>query len=83
MVISCAVSIYSAILNDVVPDSGRVSTCLTTNAVLYIHIYGIATPTIMFLVVLRSYRRYKQNRQRVVDVFMTLFDSLKMIIVSF
>ncbi len=66
--ITCVISIYAPILYDIVPGFGCVSTHPTINPSLYILIHGIITPAIMLILVLLTYRRFKQNRQRVVSI---------------
>jgi len=66
--ITCVISIYAPILYDIVPGFGCVSTHPTTDAALYILIHGIMTSVIMLILVLLTYRRFKQNRQRVVSI---------------
>jgi hypothetical protein len=83
VIISCIVSLYSPILYDIIPGYGCGSTYPTTDAVFYIVIHGIMTPVVMIVFVLLTYRRFKQNRQRVVSLFLTLFDFLKITDVSF
>lgn len=65
--ISCLVSLYAPILNDVIPGIGCVSIEPTMNSVLYILIHGILTPTVMLVLVMVTYRNVRQSRQRVVS----------------
>jgi hypothetical protein len=60
MVISCISSLYSPILNDVIPGFGCSSTDPMLNGVLYILIHGIITPAIMLVLVLLTYRRFNR-----------------------
>ncbi len=69
VVFSCLISLYAPILNDIIPGFGCGSLQPTLNAVLYILIHGILTPLVMMVLVLLTYRRFKQNRQRVVSLF--------------
>lgn len=70
VIISCIVSLYSPTLNDIVPYFGCDSTDPILNGVLYILIHGIMTPVIMLVLVLLTYRKFKQSRQRVVSTFL-------------
>ena len=68
VIITFLMSINSLILNDIIPNVGCGSTNPMTNGVLYILIHGIITPAAMLILVWITYRRFKQNRQRVVCV---------------
>ena len=70
LVFSCLLSLYAPILNGVIPGVGCSSLQPTLNALLYISIHGIMTPLVMMILVLLTYRRFKQNRRRVVSLFL-------------
>jgi hypothetical protein len=67
VVVTCFVSLYSPILNDIVPGMGCTSTYPLLNSVLYIAIQGIMTPMVMIMFVLLTYRNMKHSRQRAVS----------------
>lgn len=70
VIITCILSLYAPIVNDVTLNFGCSSTNPMFNGVLYILIHGIITPGIMFVIVLLTYRKFKQSRQRVVRIFL-------------
>ncbi|UJR14452.1 hypothetical protein I4U23_001449 [Adineta vaga] len=65
ILISSVSSIYSPILNDIVSSYGCDSTQPIINGLLYILIHGIITPLVMLILVLLTYKKFKQNRHRV------------------
>jgi hypothetical protein len=81
--ISCVMSLYSAILYEIVPGVGCSATHSLIYSIFYILIQGIITPLVMVIIVLFTYRRFKQNRQRVVSVSVASCYPLKTISVLF
>ncbi len=81
--ISFVVSLFSPILYDIVPGVGCSATHSLIYSIFYILIQGILTPLVMIVIVLLTYRRFKQSRQRVVSVFLILCHWLKKIFASF
>jgi hypothetical protein len=69
--ISCVMSLYPAILYEIISGIGCSPTNPLIYSVVYILIQGILTPLVMIVIVLLTYRRFKQSRQRVVSVFVT------------
>jgi uncharacterized membrane protein YwaF len=67
VVATCFISLYSPILNDIVPDVGCASTHPLLSSILYIAIHGIMTPMVMIVFVWLSYQNIKRSRQRVVS----------------
>ncbi|UJR12222.1 hypothetical protein I4U23_016399 [Adineta vaga] len=65
IIISCVMSLYSPLLNDVVSGFGCMSINPTLNSVIYILIHGIITPLIMFIFVFLTYQKFSRSRQRV------------------
>ena len=68
IVVSCLVSIYSPILNDVISNVGCTSTQPKLGSVLYILINGLITPLIMLIFVLLPYRNVLQSYRRIVSI---------------
>lgn len=80
VIMSILMSLYAPILHDVIDEFGCVSTNPTLNGIAYILIHGIITPCTMAIIVVFTYRRFKNNRRRVVTIFSfssssLLFDS--------
>ncbi|CAF1679648.1 unnamed protein product [Adineta ricciae] len=65
VVVSCVMSLYAALLNDVVPGFGCTSTNATLNAILYIGLHGMLTPCAMLILTLLTYRNVSNSRKRV------------------
>jgi hypothetical protein len=81
--ISCVMSLYPAILYEIISGIGCSPTNPLIYSVVYILIQGILTPLVMIVIVLLTYRRFKENRQRVVSVSVASCYPLKTISVSF
>jgi hypothetical protein len=77
--ISCVMSLFSPILYDIVPGVGCSATYSLIYSVFYIILQGLITPLVMLIIVLLTYRRFKQSRQRVVSRFIALYHSFKAI----
>ncbi|CAF4645028.1 unnamed protein product, partial [Rotaria sp. Silwood2] len=64
-IITCLMSLHVPITFEVLPVIGCSSIIPVVGSVLYICMHGILTPTIMLILVLLTYRKVRQSRQRV------------------
>ena len=67
VIISCVMSLYGPLLNDIIPGFGCTSTNATLNAIIYIGLHGILTPSVMLILTLLTYRNVSNSRKRVVS----------------
>jgi hypothetical protein len=77
--ISYAMSLFAPFLYDIISGIGCSPTNPLLYSVFYIILQGLITPLVMLIIVLLTYRRFKQSRQRVVSRFIALYHSFKAI----
>jgi len=73
VIISCVIALHAPLFNAVVVGIGCVSINPVVTSVSYILIQGTMTPVVMLVIVLFTYRRFRQSRQRVVSAFQLCF----------
>jgi hypothetical protein len=73
VIISCVIALHAPLFNAVVVGIGCVSINPIVTSVSYILIQGIITPGVMLVIVLFTYRRFRQSRQRVVSALQLCF----------
>jgi hypothetical protein len=67
IIVTCVISLYPPILNDLVDGISCTSVYPILNIVLYITVQGLITPAGMIVFILLTYRNVRQSRRRVVS----------------